>query len=248
MTGTGQGNTYAKLWENGTYGAPDRGSPSQGRTPLLDVLIERLHQQLGATSLIPHVFEGGAGSGDHALLLAQEGFRVTANEYNRTGVERIERRKLTLSNPSLLRTIEGDVLHCISAQEAHSIDGFYANSLLHTFSAEERVLLYRGVHKTQSDRGVLAVSFKAQGDTLQRTGIIREETEAGPIVVDDQGIRRLFVTNPEPLMRELNTAGYRVVRTCRWNIERYIAVTTYVLGARKFIGFFAEREQTKGDT
>ena len=245
MTGTGFAKTYADLWAAGTYGqSPDEAS-SQQATPLLEALIERLRRRASRIDRTPHIFEGGAGSGDHAILLTRAGFLVTANEYNGIAIARIQQKKASLPEPSKLKVVQGDVLDCIRIQEERSLSGFYANSLVHTFSPEQRRTLYHEINRAEDLNGIIAVSFKADGDavqSVQSTANGARRTEAGSIIVDEYGIERLFVSDPRPLIRELSIAGYKTTCICSWSVADYIAVKGYNRGTRRFIGLLAEKE------
>ncbi|MBS3121909.1 class I SAM-dependent methyltransferase [Candidatus Woesearchaeota archaeon] len=244
MISTGQAEKYARSWEQGTYGAEDE-SPLQETTPLLESFITHLQRYRQSMSKVPLVLEGGAGSGDHAIRLVQNGFLVIANEYSEVATARILQRgnaRLPKCTKTRLQVAQGDIVRYLREQESRSLMGFYANSVLHTFSQEERSALYTAVHRVQPQGGLVAVSFKAEGDSVQYKGEFREETEAGKIVEDLIGINRLFVRNPEPLIEELTKAGYKHLETFAWNVVKYIAVNTYDLGERKFIGFLAQKE------
>jgi len=249
MDQMGSAATYRRLWESGTYDQSGSTSssdastpPSDGSTPLLISLIDALQQLRNGNRSIPRVFEGGAGSGHHALLLAEAGFLVTANEYDIRATKQMERLKERLGDPSFLEIVVGDVADGVRAQEQGSLSAFYANSLLHTFSVEERSNLYKDIRRVQVPRGLIAVSFKAAGDALQHEGTLVRETEAGQIVSDQYGIQRLFVAHLEPLTKELEAVGYRVIGTATWALAEYIAVKNYGPGERKFIGVLAQRE------
>jgi len=244
MISTGQAKKYAQSWHEGTYGAKDE-SPPQGTTPLLERFITHLQRYKQSTFKVPLVLEGGAGSGDHAIRLVQEGFFVIANEYSEVAAARIRQRADAMLSECVkakLQVVQGDVMGCLEGQKSRSLMGFYANSVVHTFSPEERSALYRAVYRVQPQCGLVAVSFKANGDGVQYKGDSRTETEAGEIVRDQFGINRLFVRNPGPLIEELARAGYRHLETFAWDVKKYIAVNAYDPGVRKFIGFLAEKE------
>ena len=243
--GIGQAELFAQSWKDGTYG--ERGeSPLQGSTPLLESFIGYLKKKVQSDSRVPIVFEGGAGSGDHAIRLVQEGCYVIANEYSGVAATRIHekgRSQLSRCDRTNLVVAQGDVLGWLRKKDLTPLDGFYANSVLHTFSPEERSAIYQAVHKIQPKGGVIAVSFKADGDGVQEGGIIREETKAGTVVEDKLGIGRLFVRNSEPLIEELVRAGYNHLETFTWDVAQYIAVKNYHAGTRKFVGFLAQKNE-----
>ncbi|MBI2665415.1 hypothetical protein HYX12_02220 [Candidatus Woesearchaeota archaeon] len=241
---TGQAERYAQSWQEGTYGG--RGESSvQGSTPLLESFIEHLKRGDELDSRVPIVFEGGAGSGDHSIRLVQEGFYVIANEYSGVAATRIHekaRNQLGRCTIGKLAVAKGDIVRWLREKDLTHLDGFYANSLLHTFSAEERLTIYEAVHRIQPSGGLIAVSFKAEGDGVQHEGKNIDETEAGDIVEDKIGISRLFVRNPEPLIEELARAGYKHLETLTWDVPKYIAVRTYDSSPRKFVGLLVQKK------
>lgn len=242
---TGQAKIYAQSWEQGTYGAATEDGLVQHGTPLLETFIQHLKQyQESRDARLLRVLEGGAGSGDHSIRLAKEGFQVEANELTDVATGRIRRRgnQLPCSLRSRFRTVKGDITEYLEQQKAESLAGFYANSVLHTFSADERLALYKAVHNAQPRGGLVAVSFKAQGDAVQYRGEVLERTDAGDIVKDCLGISRIFVEDLDPLINELSRVGYKHLETSRWDVETYIAQQDYPDGTRKFIGFLAQKE------
>lgn len=272
MASTGQAQKYAAAWEAGLYDGFSEKTSARDSTPLLEGLIARLHSLnktrfhslnkdgvnlyqegislakeevvLSKERLPTHVLEAGAGLGSHAIRLVQEGFLVIANEYCETAAREIRRKRAQLPehSQSRLKIIGGDILDCLRAQEEELIAGFYAHSVFHTFSAAERKLLYDEIRKIQPLDGILAISFKADGDYVQNSeGVIIEQTEVGRIVTDSAGgISRLFVTNPAPLAEELSNAGYSILNTYQWDALNIDDKTP--LKSRKFVGLLAKKK------
>ncbi len=237
----GTAEQFAAVWRNGLYGGFSRGTDGQNTTPFLEMLIKRLENEF----TLPHVVEGGSGSGDHAITLAQRGMRVTAVEYSPDAVEQF--RDVLAAHPCSYRgrieVVQGDLLEYLR-QAKGRISAFYANSVLHFFGQEERQEVYGLLGGRQFPGGLIAVSFKAEGDILQGRGDVLEENEAGVLVKSTEdgitkkaGITRLFVRNPEPLAREITGAGYALDTVCRWDVQGY----NYQGEVSKFIGLLAVR-------
>ena len=114
------------------------------------------------------------------------------------------------------------------------------HSLLHTFSEEERELLYSKIRRVQPPGGMIAISFKAEGDYVQNeNGNSIKPTEAGPVITDHAGrISRLFVTNTLPLVKELQDTDYQVINTYRWDVPKE---GTNPPKFRKFVGLIAQK-------
>ncbi len=158
---TGQAERYAQSWEQGTYGAATDDGVIQHGTPLLGTFVEHLKRyRESRDARLLRVLEAGAGSGDHSIRLALEGFLVDANELTEVATRRIWRRGnqiLPCSLQSRLRAVQGDVADYLGQQPAESLAGFYANSVLHTFSADWRSYFFiwtdgRGFRKDSSRR------------------------------------------------------------------------------------------------
>ncbi|GEM_PF-2356368 len=232
MPPLGQPQKYAQAWETGLYNGFSERTSARDSTPLLERLIAGLTsdlKKLGSRKLNENetpalILEAGAGLGSHALRLVQEGFSVIANEYSELAAREIhhKRDQLTPSAQARLQIAKGDILDCLRSLAEESIAGFYAHSLVHTFSEDERKLLYTEIRRVQPQGGIIAVSFKAYGDYVQNEkGNGVKPTEAGPVISDHAGrISRLFVTDPFPLIRELQDADYQVFDTYWWDVPK----------------------------
>ncbi|MBI2108192.1 class I SAM-dependent methyltransferase [Candidatus Woesearchaeota archaeon] len=235
----GQAERFDAVWRDGRYDGFSRGTDGQTTTPLLETLLDNLDSPSGT---LPHVVEGGAGSGDHSITIAQRGYRVTAVEYSPSAVEEIRANAQVLppSCRDKIAVIQGDLLGYLR-NGPDNMSAFYANSVLHFFSSSERAEVYERVGGLQSAGGLIAVSFKAEGDALQGRGDAIDVTEAGVLVRSaEDGITRLFVRNTTPLARELEKAGYVITGdgVYKWDVQSY----NYWGEAGKFIGFLAVRK------
>jgi SAM-dependent methyltransferase len=187
--------------------------------------------------LRPRVLELGAGSCDHTLRLAQEGFEVTAVEYSQAAVAIANERIAAKGCGHRVRVVCADLFTYVDGLAQGSVDGVYANSVLHFMSSAERCHVYRMTRLALSDNGLIATSFKAAGDALESRGTWIEQTGAGSVVEGTDGIRRIFVSNDEPLKGEIGSAGYQVVDTIRWSVPGY-----NIAGEDgRFVGFLATR-------
>ena len=250
MPPTGQAQRYAQVWEIGLYEGFSENTSARDSTPLLEELIANLQKQRniqlgerGEKGIPIPVIEAGAGLGSHALRLVQEGFSVIANEYSELATREIEHKRglLTLPAQARLQIAQGDILDCLRTLAEESIAGFYAHSLLHTFSDDERKRLYAEIKRVQPRGGIIAVSFKAHGDYVQNeNGNSIKQTEAGPVITDHAGrISRLFVTNTSPLVRELEDADYQVFDTYWWDVPKNNPENK--IEYRKFVGLIAQK-------
>ncbi len=251
MPPLGQPQKYAQAWETGLYNGFSERTSARDSTPLLDGLIANLQKvnpkinsrKLSERETPSLILEAGAGLGSHALRLVQEGFSVIANEYSELAAREIQHKKdrLTLSLQDRLQVARGDILDYLRTVGEGSIAGFYAHSLLHTFSDDERKRLYAEVRRVQPEGGIVAISFKAEGDYVQnKEGNTLKQTEAGPVITDLAGrINRLFVTNTFPLVRELEDANYQVFNIYRWDVPKKSIKNKR--DYRKFVGLIAKK-------
>lgn len=239
--------THPMLWNN--HHSHDHFSDVKGGTPtpLLEALAEELHHTNGR-----RILEAGGAPGNHAIWLAERGFDVALVDYSMIGLRRVDANLTTYEHENQARarlqitTFRQEITHYLRyyTQDIRRFDVFYANSLFHTFDAEERKELYDLVRtKSLEGHGLLAVSFKAKGDVLDMhpSREIREEA-AGVVKVStdlwwDDGIERLFVSDPEPLIVELRNCGFEVKRTYRWHVDDYNIFET----RSEFIGFLATK-------
>ncbi len=240
MPPTGQAQRYAQAWEIGLYGGFSERTSAKDSTPLLEGLIATL--QPTVTERPKVVLEAGAGLGSHALHLVQGSFSVIANEYSEIAVREIwhKRDRLPLPAQVRLQIAPGDILDCLKDLDENSIAGFYAHSLVHTFSEDERKQLYAEIRRVQPQGGIIAVSFKASGDYVQNeNGNSVKQTEAGPVITDYAGrISRLFVIDTLPLVKELQDADYQVINTYWWDVPKE---GTDPPESRKFVGLIAKK-------
>ncbi|PIN76889.1 hypothetical protein COV17_00580 [Candidatus Woesearchaeota archaeon CG10_big_fil_rev_8_21_14_0_10_36_11] len=222
------------VWKKGKYDGFSSGTNGEVTTPFLELLLGTLQTY---SARLPHVIEGGAGSGNHSFTLARRGCRVTSVEYSGAAADKIKARKQAqpCSYRDRITVVQGDLLGYLQ-NGAESALAFYANSVLHFFSADERAELYERVRGLQPARGLIAVSFKAEGDALQSRGDVIEEIEAGVLVKSrEDDITRLFVRNPGALAREIEQAGYLVPDSAihQWEVQGY----NHQGEAGKFVGF-----------
>ena len=222
------------VWNQDVYQGFSRDTPGAATTPFLETFISEVRQS--SPNRPPHVLELGAGACDHALRCAMEGLRVTAVEYSQSATVRA-REVLTL-RPDLDMRIVRDDLFAVTADLQHGcLNGLYANSVFHFLSAEERREQYRHIHRALAPQGVLAVSFKAEGDALQRRGCVVAQTPAGVVVRGDDGIDRLFVRRIDMLCRELQDCGFFLHDVIRWSVANYNITDE----PGHFVGFVASR-------
>ncbi len=253
---TQKAELFNNIWSFGKYAGFSDGTNGQNTTIFLEALIDRLEELNGSQrnlrnlrdsrdsmdSLLPHVIEGGAGSGNHSLALASRGYRVTSVEYSEVAVDRIREsiRLLPAACSKQITVVRKDLLGYLD-NGAETAQGFYANSVLHFFDTGERAEVYNNVYRLLTPGGLLAVSFKAEGDALQRRGVPERETEAGVLVRDTtDNVTRLFVNNPQAIAREMENAGYIVPENAiySWEVNGY----NYPHEAGKFFGFIGSKK------
>ena len=222
---------FDRVWRAGTYAGFSRNTLGESATPFLNAFIKAVQQQ---PVRVPRVVELGAGSCDHALRCAHEGFHVTAVEYSRAAVA------LALQNvaerPHLnLRVLQADIMDFTPHLEDAGTHGVYANSVFHFLTGAQRSAQYAAIRAALVRGGVLAVSFKSAGDALQARGQVFQSEAAGAWVRGVDGIPRLFVDHAEALVAELTQAGFQVFNVLRWSVPSYNIVNE----AGEFVGLLA---------
>jgi trans-aconitate methyltransferase len=217
---------YEDVWKKNLYNGFSQDTEGAQSTPFLETFISLVHQ---AKKPMPRIAEFGAGSGDHALRLAREGIQVTAVESSSTAVDLI--KKKNAQQQGSVQVVQTSLFDFIRKSEPESQDGVYANAVFHFLSQKEREKIYEDLWKLLSPTGCLGISFKAEGDSLQKRGHVVEETAAGAIVEGSDGIRRLFVKDLKPLCQEMAQKGFEIVTTLQWQIANYNIVGE--------VGFFA---------
>jgi hypothetical protein len=224
---------FDDVWRRGTYSGFSHDTRGESSTPFLDSFL-RAVIALGAKA--PRVVELGAGSCDHALRCALEGFPTTAVEYS--GVAVAAARERMRQHPDLpLEIVQADLFAFTAHLPPHHVAALYANSVFHFLSPEERRNQYRVLRVALVERGVIGISFKAHGDALQRRGSVVEETAAGVVVKGDDGIRRLFVAHVDALADEMRAEGYTVHGAIRWSVPDYNISNE----SGEFVGLLAAR-------
>jgi hypothetical protein len=224
---------YDDVWRRGTYSGFSHNTLGQSSTPFLDAFLGAV-KELGAHA--PRIVELGAGSCDHALRCALDGVPTTAVEYSGAAVAAARDR--ARQHPDLpLEIVQADLFEFTAKLTGGQLAGAYANAVFHFLSADQRRSQYRALRGALVERGVLAISFKAEGDALQRRGSVAEETAAGPVVKGDDGICRLFVVEVDALAREMRDEGYSVRRVIRWSVPAYNIPTE----RGEFVGLLATR-------
>jgi hypothetical protein len=224
---------YDRVWRSGLYSGFSHATAGEAATPFLDAYIDAVK----ACGTVPaRVLELGAGSCDHALRCARERLHVTAVEYSEVAVTSARERLLHLAEDRL-EIVRADLFAYTRQLAPGSLAGAYSNAVFHFLSAEQRLEQYRTLHGALVDHGVLAISFKAEGDALQSRGAVVELTVAGPVVEGDDGIRRLFVTDVDALVDEMREASFTVHDVVRWSVSDYNVVRE----RGEFVGLLATR-------
>lgn len=218
MASRGEANETAELfdrvWRNDQYAGFSRGTLGAARTPLLDAFIARVK----TLDVSPkRVVELGAGSCDHALRCTREGLETTAVEYSSSAVAAARQRFAD----SPLTIVHADLFAFTRELAMSSLAGVYANSVFHFLTPEERRGQYRLLRTALIPGGAVAISFKGRGDALEKRGRVVERTLAGPVVEGDDGIRRLFVADSDPLGNEMRDEGLSVVDVFCWSVSDY---------------------------
>ena len=224
---------YDDVWRRGTYSGFSHDTCGQSSTPFLDEFLEAV-KELRAHA--PRIVELGAGSCDHALRFARSGVPTTAVEYSGAAVAAARAR--AQEYPGIpLEIVQADLFAFTATLAASRLTGAYANAVFHFLSAEQRRGQYRVLRQALVERGLLAISFKAEGDALQSRGSVAHQTTAGPVVRGDDGICRLFVAEVDVLAQEMRDEGFTVCRAIRWSVP------DYNIPAEKgeFVGLLASR-------
>lgn len=224
---------FDQVWRRGTYSGFSQNTCGEGSTPFLDSFIREV-KALGASPST--IVELGAGSCDHAMRCALEGFDTVAVEYSPFAVA-TARERLRHRADIHLDIVQADLLAFTKQMAKSSLVGLYANSVFHFLSSQERRNQYRIIRGALVEHGVLAISFKAHGDALQARGSVVEDTAAGPVVEGDDGIRRLFVTDIDVLVDEMRDEGYSVNGILRWSVQDYNVAHERA----QFLGLVAKR-------
>lgn len=236
---------YKAIWSTGRYAGFSQGTSGERTTPLLDELIERLSNQ--RNGLPVRVIEGGAGCGSHSIRLAeQDNFHVVAVESSEVaaGIIKDNLKKAAIGDGAALRVVNGDIIQYLKGLGAGQYDAFYANAVFHFFPPKERAEAYGLLHAVLTQRGLIAISFKAIGDALEKEGAMLEEQEPGSLVrgyID--GITRLFVSRPERIVEELQAARYNVKGIFKWTVSDYNPDPSIKRRDGEFVGFIAEKAQ-----
>ncbi|OIO65255.1 hypothetical protein COY28_04900 [Candidatus Woesearchaeota archaeon CG_4_10_14_0_2_um_filter_57_5] len=213
---------FQQAYRGNLYDGFSHGTPGQWTTPFLEATLAVHQEQFQGSSV--GTLEGGAGRGYHSVTIVRNthGGHHTANEYDpatAAGITALAKQHLN-DDSSRLSVVPGDLVMCL--QDAGDLGLFYANSVLHFFSPDERDEVYGEVASRQPAGGLVAVSFKGYDDALRTRGQVVEQTAAGPIVRShDDGIERLFVSQVDPLITELSRHGYAVQRPIAWAIPDY---------------------------
>jgi len=169
----------------------------------LDAFIDQLPMKNA------RVVELGAGSCDHAFRMAKEKTlikEVTAVEYSETAVNSARKRLANLDPDAYSRLIIecNDLFTFLNKIESNTLDGIYANSVLHFLTPKQRQDLYCQAYKSLVTGGIIAVSFKTMGDATDY-------------------ICRLFVspTGIDVLSAELQSAGFNINSILQWCVADY---------------------------
>lgn len=222
---------YAKIWEKDIYTGFSKNT-SKKTTPLLAELITKIKHN---KTINKKVLEIGAGSGTHSLRLGQKkNISVYAVEYSPLAVG--EMKKL-FEDKANVQAIKADMFDYL-LKTSNIYDAVYANAVLHFLDAKSRIKLCRLISRVTAKKGVFALSFKSEGDALEKRGKKVRTTNVGSLIKGDDGITRLFVKDIKPIIQELKVVGFIVKKTFKWNIKGYNIVGE----DGKFVGLICNKE------
>ncbi|BBH53109.1 class I SAM-dependent methyltransferase [Fluviispira sanaruensis] len=221
-----------EVWSKDVYKGFSLGTLGAQTTPFLSAFIKHVKD---INNNQAKLIEFGAGSGEHSITLAKEGFSVTAIESSKTAISLMKKR---MQNENInLNIIDINIFDYLKKDIRDEFIGIYANAVLHLLTETERQKLYKNFIRIQPHNSILAVSFKGVGDSLQKICTLQENTDAGPIYLGKDKIKRLFVSNPIPLIQEIQNAGYIHIEAIHWAIP-----DSNIIGEDSvFIGLIAEK-------
>jgi hypothetical protein len=225
---------FDHVWQRGTYSGFSHNTRGESSTPFLEAFLREMKTLEVKT---PRIVELGAGSCDHAIRCALEGFRTTAVEYSSVAVAAARERVLKRHPKLELEIVQADLCAFTVGLAPNHVAGLYANSVFHFLTAEERMHQYGILRSALVKRGVLGISFKARGDALERRGSVVEKTAAGAVVEGEDGIRRLFVADVDQLADEMRREGYTISQVIHWSVPGYNVASE----SGVFVGILATR-------
>jgi hypothetical protein len=224
---------FDSVWRRNTYSGFSHNTRGESSTPFLEAFLREV-KALEVEA--PRIVELGAGSCDHAMRCAHEGFHTTAVEYSSVAVA--SARERARRYPKLpLEVVQADLCTFTAGLAPNHVAGLYANSVFHFLSADERRKQYRILRAALVEGGVLGISFKAHGDALERRGSVVERTAAGAVVEGEDGIRRLFVADVDVLADEMRDEGYTIGQAIHWSVPGYNIASE----SAAFVGLLATR-------
>ena len=223
--------TYAAKWSRAAAAGSNLyvGRSGGSATPLLDSMIGHLPRRLPVVGRRVTIVEAAAGGGEQALHIASRVKKadVVAVDTSPDAARQIEARRdihrKKIKPGSEITVVTGDVLRHLQAQEPDSITALHANSFWHFLTEQERAEQMAELRRVAEPGGLVAVSFKAGGDGLLSepgTEVDGKDTK-GLYAVPADGIRRLFVTDPDAVVKEFTASGLQVVRTIPFAIPHY---------------------------
>jgi hypothetical protein len=228
---------YENVWRRGTYSGFSHNTCGDRTTPFLEAFLREV-KALDAKT--PRIVELGAGSCDHSIRFAREGLATTAVEYSSVAVANA-RERVRHDRDLALEIVQADLFAFTAGLGSGRLAGVYSNAVFHFLTPQQRRSQYRVLRPALVERGVLAISFKAHGDALERRGSVVETTPAGDVVEGDDRIRRLFVAEVAPLAAEMRGEGYSVRHVIHWSVPGYNIASE----SGMFIGLLAARRSLR---
>lgn len=223
-------------------------------TPFLDSFIRKLEREFGEAQSIK-ILEGGAGAGEHSIQIARrlQQAHVVAVDTSQTARGILDERIVDEGDLNFkIAARTADVYNVILGlgQDVEGISAFYANAVMHFVHPVERTAMYHALHKVTQPGGLVAVSFKALGDSLQKDAtMIRDDEPGGELMMCADGIPRLFV-DPDQidvLKGELRGGGFKVKgknSVVQWDMKGFNGDPN---APAKFIGIIGKKQNGDKD-
>ena len=239
-----QSQRFDKVWQD-VHGGFTLGS-GERTTPMLDRFCKKLLENFEKNTLFK-IIEAAAGNGIHAIAIAKalnKNAHVLAVDTSLKAREILDYKVAASCLDWQITSLSEDVYDVILRQDdsVQQLHGLHANSFFHILHPSDRIDIYHALFHSVIKKGIVAISFKARGDYLEKDGTLIRRVPGGVLRMGSDGIHRFFVDDPEVIISELASAGFKVKQPENDIIEWDILDYNKKDEPAKFIGLVAQKE------
>lgn len=124
-----------------------------------------------------NIIDAGAGLGRNSIYLSQNGFNVTAVEYDKGAITPLENNIQENYKSNNVRVVNSNILDYLRKQENHSVDALLDSGMSHYLTLDEKKEYFMLLRQKMTKDGLLSITHFSKEDN-NAIGLSKEELQA----------------------------------------------------------------------